>query len=66
MGGGFDYFDSISNTNSKLITEKQKANRMFLKEMMESHGFQNYSAEWWHYTFRPEQFPDQSFDFDVE
>lgn len=66
MGSGFDFFDSISHTDSKLVTEEQRRNRMLLKELMESQGFKNFSQEWWHYSFRPEPFPEQSFDFDVE
>lgn len=66
MGSGFDYFDDISNTASSKITEEQKANRMLLKDLMESKGFKNFSQEWWHYSFKPEPYPDQSFDFDVE
>lgn len=66
MGSGFDYFDDISNTNSNRITAIQKANRMMLKDLMESKGFKNFSQEWWHFSFRPEPYPDQSFDFDVE
>ena len=66
MGSGFDYFDDISNTDSNRITAIQKTNRMMLKNLMESKGFKNFSQEWWHFSFRPEPYPDQSFDFDVE
>ncbi len=66
MGSGFDYFDDISNTDSNRITLDQRKNRMLLKELMESRGFKNFSQEWWHFSFKPEPFPEQSFDFDVE
>lgn len=66
MGSGFDYFDDLSNTDSSRITAIQKTNRMMLKNLMESKGFKNFSQEWWHFSYRPEPFPDQSFDFDVE
>lgn len=66
MGSRFDYFDDISHTDSGLVTPKQKENRMILKKLMEEQGFKNFSQEWWHYSFRPEPFPQQSFDFDVE
>lgn len=66
MGSGFDFFDTISHTDSSLVTESQKANRMILKELMESRGFKNFHQEWWHYSYRPEPYPDQYFDFDVE
>lgn len=66
MGSGFDYFDDLSHTGSSKITETQRANRMLLKDLMESQGFKNYSQEWWHYSYRPEPYPERSFDFDIE
>lgn len=66
MGSCFDYFDSISNTDSPLINSIQRKNRELLKSLMEEHGFKNYAQEWWHFTYRPEPFPDQYFDFDIE
>lgn len=66
MGTPFDFFDSLSHTESPLITQKQLKNRLKLRELMERHGFRNFSKEWWHYSFRPEPYPDQYFDFDVE
>jgi D-alanyl-D-alanine dipeptidase len=66
MGSAFDYFDDLSHTESPKATEAQKKNRMILKELMESRGFKNFSQEWWHYSFKPEPYPDQYFDFDVE
>lgn len=66
MGSAFDYFDDLSHTESTQISDDQRKNRMVLKEIMERHGFKNFSQEWWHYSFKPEPFPDQYFDFDVE
>jgi D-alanyl-D-alanine dipeptidase len=66
MGSGFDYFDEMSYTETNLVTKEQQANRLLLKQLMESKGFQNFSQEWWHYSFKPEPFPGRSFDFDVE
>lgn len=66
MGSPFDYFDEISATDSKIVTDTQRENRMLLKEMMESKGFKNFPQEWWHFSFRPEPYPEQAFDFDVE
>jgi D-alanyl-D-alanine dipeptidase len=66
MGSAFDYFDDLSNTESPKVTEEQKKNRLILRELMESKGFKNFSQEWWHYSFKPEPYPDQYFDFDVE
>ncbi len=66
MGTPFDFFDSLSHTESDLVTEVQRKNRLKLRSLMEKHGFRNFSQEWWHYSFRPEPYPDQYFDFDVE
>lgn len=66
MGSGFDYFDDLSHTNSPKISHEQKKNRMILKSLMEGHGFKNFDQEWWHYSFKPEPFPNDYFDFDVE
>jgi D-alanyl-D-alanine dipeptidase len=66
MGSKFDYFDEISNTDSKYVTDVQRKNRMTLKEMMELNGFKNFPQEWWHYSIKPEPYPDQFFDFNVE
>jgi len=65
MGSGFDFFDDLSHTDSQKINAEQRKNRMLLKSLMEGEGFKNFSQEWWHYSFRPEPFPDQYFDFDV-
>ena len=66
MGTPFDFFDSLSHTESSLITKAQLKNRLKLRDLMEKHGFRNFTKEWWHYSFRPEPYPDQYFDFDIE
>jgi D-alanyl-D-alanine dipeptidase len=66
MGSAFDYFDDLSHTESPKATEAQRKNRFLLRELMEAHGFKNFSQEWWHYSFKPEPFPTRYFDFDVE
>lgn len=66
MGSGFDYFDDLSHTDSSKVTAAQNKNRMLLKDLMEAHGFKNFSQEWWHYSYKPEPFPEEYFDFDVE
>ncbi|HXH30362.1 MAG TPA: M15 family metallopeptidase [Bacteriovoracaceae bacterium] len=65
MGSAFDFFDDLSNTESPRIGPQQLANRMLLKKLMEKEGFRNFSQEWWHYSFKPEPFPETYFDFDV-
>ncbi|WP_268219423.1 M15 family metallopeptidase [Streptomyces sp. EMB24] len=43
----------------------QRANRTLLKNTLEDLGFVNLAEEWWHYTFKPEAYPDTYFDFPV-
>lgn len=66
FGTAFDCFDTLSHTADPRITPLQAENRTFLVSIMASHGFQNYPKEWWHFTYQPEPFPDQYFDFPVE
>lgn len=66
MGSAFDFFDKVSHTESPLITQRQLSNRLLLRSLMEGKGFKNFSQEWWHFSFRPEPYPDTYFDFDVE
>lgn len=66
MGTEFDFFDELSHTDAPAISQEQKNNRMMLRDLMESEGFRNFFQEWWHFSFRPEPFPGQSFNFDIE
>lgn len=65
MGTGFDCFDTLSHTDDPRIQGLQRANRQFLKKTLTDAGFVNLAEEWWHYTFKPELFPDTYFDFPV-
>ncbi|MDN3287739.1 M15 family metallopeptidase [Streptomyces thermocarboxydus] len=65
MGTGYDCFDTLSHTLDPRITGEQRANRMLLKNTLEDLGFVNLAEEWWHYTFKPEAYPDTYFDFPV-
>ena len=64
-GTGFDCFDTLSHTDDPRITGAQRANRQLLKETLERGGFTNLPEEWWHFTHKPETFPDTYFDFPV-
>lgn len=66
MGSSYDFFGSISHHDTSLISPEQRENRQFLKNIMRKHGFVAYPKEWWHYTFKPEAFPETYFDFLVE
>ncbi|MEC4020604.1 M15 family metallopeptidase [Streptomyces sp. H27-D2] len=65
MGTGYDCFDTLSHTLDPRIRGKQLRNRLLLKSTLDGLGFVNLAEEWWHYTFKPETFPDTYFDFPV-
>lgn len=66
MGTGFDCFHEAATTVRSNLRLNVRINRLLLKTLMEKHGFRNYSAEWWHYTFVDEPYPDTYFDFVVQ
>lgn len=65
MGTGYDCFDTLAHTLDPRIGGEQLQNRLFLLEGMQRQGFVNYDKEWWHFTFKPEPFPDTYFDFPI-
>ena len=65
MGTGFDCFDTLSHTLDPRVQGEQLKNRLLLKNTLEDLGFVNLAEEWWHYTYKPELFPDTYFDFPV-
>ncbi|MDF2825737.1 MAG: D-Ala-D-Ala dipeptidase vanX, Metallo peptidase family, partial [Mycobacterium sp.] len=66
MGTGYDCFDTLAHTLDPRIQGEQLKNRLMLKDVLESSGFENYENEWWHFTYKPETFPDTYFDFPVD
>lgn len=62
MGTAFDCFDGLSHTLNEELNEEIQENRRLLVKAMEEEGFVNYSKEWWHFTYKPEEFPDTYFD----
>ncbi|MEM8635431.1 MAG: M15 family metallopeptidase [Pseudomonadota bacterium] len=66
FGTAFDCFDTLSNTSDPRVSGQVAENRTMLVDVMASEGFANYPLEWWHFTFRPEPFPDKYFDFPIE
>lgn len=66
MGTGFDCFDPLSKTTSTDIDMRAQRRRLRLVSIMERHGFDNYPAEWWHFTLKNEPYPDTYFDFPVK
>ncbi|MFD8790025.1 M15 family metallopeptidase [Streptomyces vinaceus] len=65
MGTGFDCFDTLAHTDDPRIEGAQRANRQFLKGTLAGEGFVNLPEEWWHFTYKPEAYPDTYFDFPV-
>lgn len=65
MGTPFDFFDERAHTDFPGVTEEQRRHRDRLREAMTRAGFENYAAEWWHYTFKPEPTPDVMYDIVV-
>ncbi|MGW3339499.1 M15 family metallopeptidase [Streptomyces sp. NPDC001009] len=65
MGTGFDCFDPLAHTLDPRVQGVQRANRLLLKNTLEHLGFVNLAEEWWHYTYKPEPYPDTYFDFPV-
>ena len=63
MGSGYDCFGAQSHTLGELVAGETRINRLKLKTLMERHGFINFRKEWWHYTLKPEPYPDTWFDF---
>ncbi|MGW3497306.1 M15 family metallopeptidase [Streptomyces sp. NPDC001020] len=65
MGTGFDCFDTLAHTDDPRITGERRANRQLLKSTLEGLGFVNLAEEWWHFTYKPEPYPNTYFDFPV-
>ncbi|MFF9860808.1 M15 family metallopeptidase [Streptomyces tendae] len=65
MGTGYDCFDTRSHALDPRIQGVQRANRLLLKDTLEDAGLVNLPEEWWHFTYKPESYPDTYFDFPV-
>jgi D-alanyl-D-alanine dipeptidase len=65
MGTGYDCFSELSHTANPAVGLGAARNRLLLKAVMEKHGFVNYEQEWWHFTLRPEPYPQTYFDVPV-
>ncbi|MFB0632522.1 M15 family metallopeptidase [Streptomyces sp. AB3(2024)] len=65
MGTPFDFFGPASHTDSPEVAAAARANRRLLERALGAQGFVNLPEEWWHFTLRPEAFPDTAFDVPV-
>lgn len=66
MGTGYDCFSVLSHAMNPSLGPQQRANRLLLKQLMESSGFVNLPEEWWHFTLSDEPYPDTYFDFPID
>ncbi|MEU9032249.1 M15 family metallopeptidase [Streptomyces sp. NPDC048383] len=65
MGTRFDFFGSLSHTDDPRVSGAVRENRQVLKRVLGAQGFVNLPVEWWHFTYRPEAYPDAYFDVPV-
>jgi D-alanyl-D-alanine dipeptidase len=65
MGTRFDFMDVLSHSKNTDIPLEAQENRRLLRDLMESHGFEHYEKEWWHFTLKNEPFRHTYFDFPV-
>ncbi|MFD8980514.1 M15 family metallopeptidase [Streptomyces sp. NPDC059564] len=65
MGTAFDFFGPASHTDAPGTSAAARENRLLLKRVLGAQGFVNLPEEWWHFTLRPEAFPDTAFDVPV-
>jgi D-alanyl-D-alanine dipeptidase len=66
MGSQWDYFGPRSGYGFSDLSDRQKANRAYLRKVMVKHGFKPLQEEWWHFTLKNEPFADTSFNFPVQ
>lgn len=66
MGTAFDFFDPRSRPSSTEVSEQAQQNRQLLRSLMYAQGFVPYEAEWWHFTYVNEPYPDRYFNMPVE
>ncbi|MFV8334757.1 M15 family metallopeptidase [Flavobacterium sp. RSP29] len=52
MGTSFDFFGVEASHNYPKVSEAVKQNRILLKTIMTSSGFNSFDSEWWHYNLK--------------
>jgi D-alanyl-D-alanine dipeptidase len=52
MGTSFDFFGIEASHNYPNVSEEVKENRIVLKTIMTSSGFNSFDSEWWHYNLK--------------
>ena len=57
MGTGYDYFGKKAYHAYQQLPDTVRKNRLFLKNLMQKHGLQPITSEWWHYSYRKKSYP---------
>jgi D-alanyl-D-alanine dipeptidase len=52
MGTSFDFFGIEASHNYPNVSEEVKQNRLVLKTIMTTSGFNSFDSEWWHYNLK--------------
>lgn len=52
MGTSFDFFGIEASHNYPNVSAEVKQNRLVLKTIMTSSGFNSFDSEWWHYNLK--------------
>jgi len=52
MGTFFDFFGIEASHNYPNVSEEVKQNRLVLKTIMTTSGFNSFDSEWWHYNLK--------------
>lgn len=65
FGTGYDCLDPQASVGHANVSPEAKANRLFLRRMMQRHGFRPNAREWWHFVYVADTVPERSFDFPV-
>lgn len=63
---GYLAFDERSSHETTQLNDTQKANRKFLLERMENHGFQKLRSEFWHYFYKRDRNRTTYFNFPIK
>lgn len=65
FGTPFDLFDEQSHTETQLVSPDARHNRLWLRTLMDRHGWRNLPEEWWHFTLKDEPFKERYFEVPV-
>jgi D-alanyl-D-alanine dipeptidase len=64
MGTTYDFFGPEAHHDYTSHSKEILANRLLLKSIMESNGFQSIRTEWWHYSYTKGSYPLEDWQWD--